>query len=100
MVDWGGYEGRYRNTGGRYNPNTDGWIATSTTNAPDGRIYHQAVWSGSEMIIWGGVDTHSNLLNTGGRYNLSTDSWTATSTTNAPDARYSHTAVWTGSEMI
>ena len=27
----------YLNTGGRYNPSTDSWIATSTTNAPAGR---------------------------------------------------------------
>jgi hypothetical protein len=27
--------------------------ATSTTNAPIGRFYHTAVWTGSEMIVWG-----------------------------------------------
>jgi hypothetical protein len=73
----------------------DTWTATSTINAPSARGGHTAVWTGSEMIVWGG-----NLTNTGGRYNPSTDSWTATSTTNAPTARSEHTAVWTGSEMI
>ena len=77
----------------------DSWTATSTTNAPTGRSDHTAVWTGSEMIVWGGYDAAA-YLNTGGRYNPSTDSWTATSTTNAPTARDSHTAVWTGSEMI
>jgi len=77
----------------------DTWTATSTTNAPDARYYHTAVWTGSEMIVWGGGGNIS-LFNTGGRYNPSTDTWTATSTTNAPDARFGHTAVWTGSEMI
>ena len=74
-------------------------MATSTTNAPTAREGHTAVWTGSEMIVWGGI-VHRWLVNTGGRYNPSTDSWTATSTTNAPSARYSHTAIWTGSEMI
>ena len=46
---------------------------------------HTAVWTGSEMIVWGGFDSGTSYLNTGGRYNPSTDSWTATSTTNAPD---------------
>src|SRR6476646_314647 len=32
----------------------DSWTATSTTNAPTGRFYHTAVWTGSEMIVWGG----------------------------------------------
>src|SRR5438876_2634167 len=79
----------------------DTWTATSTTNAPDGRLYHTAVWTGSEMIVWGGyVQGGANTTNTGGRYNPGTDSWTATSTINAPEARGYHTAVWTGSEMI
>jgi hypothetical protein len=77
----------------------DAWIATSTTNAPSGRIFHTAVWTGSEMIVWGGVD-ETSFFNTGGRYNPSTDTWLATSTANAPTGREFHTAIWTGSEMI
>src|SRR5439155_7736454 len=77
----------------------DTWTATSTTGAPAGRANHTAVWTGTEMIVWGGRD-FSSFFNTGGRYNPGTDSWTATSTTSAPAARQQHTAVWTGSEMI
>src|SRR6266704_1771535 len=77
----------------------DTWAATSTTNAPDARDGHTAVWTGTEMIVWGGIN-FPTLFNTGGRYNPSTDSWTAISTANAPDPRYLHTAVWTGSELI
>jgi N-acetylneuraminic acid mutarotase len=76
----------------------DSWTATSTTNAPTARTQATAVWTGSEMIVWGGFIHRPS--NTGGRYDPSTDSWTATTTTNAPHARYGHTAVWTGSEMI
>src|SRR6266403_1145374 len=78
----------------------DTWRSTSLTNAPDGRMLPTAVWTGSEMIVWGGTTDRINGLNTGGRYNPSTDIWTATSPTNAPTARFVHTAVWTGSEMI
>ena len=77
----------------------DSWTDTSTNNAPIGRSFHTAVWTGAEMIVWGGSNI-PNYSNTGGRYNPSTDSWTATSTTNAPSSRESHSAVWTGSEMI
>ena len=31
------------------------WTATSTAGAPAARAYHTAVWTGSEMIVWGGV---------------------------------------------
>jgi N-acetylneuraminic acid mutarotase len=78
----------------------DTWAPTSITNAPDARFNHTAVWTGSEMIVWGGASSGPTYFNTGGRYNPTTDSWTATSITNAPGARAVHTAVWTGSEMI
>jgi N-acetylneuraminic acid mutarotase len=106
MIVWGGYfydgSSHYLNTGGRYNPGTDSWTATSTANAPTGRHSHTAVWTGSEMILWGGYfyDGNSNYLNTGGRYNPSTDSWAVTSTTNAPTGRYLHAVAWADTEMI
>ena len=53
MIVWGGFPGL--DSGGRYDPAADSWTATSTTNAPDGRFYHTAVWTGNEMIIWGGA---------------------------------------------
>ena len=104
MIVWGGFDKSNFvdfNTGGRYNPNTNSWTATSTNNVPDARENHTAVWTGSEMIVWGGFgDEFFTDLNTGGKYNPNTNSWTATSTTAAPDARQDHTAVWTGTEMI
>ena len=69
------------------------------TNVPSARTHHSAVWTGSEMIIWGGRGGDL-FWSTGGRYDPLIDSWTATGFTNAPSARYHHTAVWTGSEMI
>jgi hypothetical protein len=50
---------------------------------PPEREGHMAIWTGSEMIVWGGVGYYG-VLNTGGRYNPSPDSWTLTSLTNAP----------------
>ena len=106
MIVWGGKEPSYPfddlATGGRYNPITDSWIATSLGNAPAGRRLHTAIWTGSEMIVWGGAVGlfPSFSLNTGGRYNPATDTWTATSMTNVPNARSGHTAVWTGTQMI
>jgi N-acetylneuraminic acid mutarotase len=107
MIVWGGahylngYD-YYLNSGSRYNPSTDSWVATTTASAPDTRVNHTAVWTGSEMIVWGGYysDGHPHFLNSGGHYNPSTDSWVATTTIRAPEARYDHTAVWTSSEMI
>ena len=107
MIVWGGIfvdtSTHYVNTGGRYDPFTDSWVATNTASAPSARSFHTAIWTGGEMIIWGGsfYDGNDNhYFNTGGRYSPFTDSWTATSTVNAPSERRVQVAVWTGSQMI
>src|SRR5207247_942639 len=105
MIVWGGNGGdNYSdtlNSGGRYNPGTNTWTSTSTVNAPEGRWLHRAVWTGSDMIVWGGARGDVvHELNTRGRYNPGTNSWSSTSVNNAPIQRDSHTAVWSGSEMI
>jgi N-acetylneuraminic acid mutarotase len=85
MIVWGG-EGPFREVlsdGGRYDPTTDSWAATSTgANLPTGRDLHTAVWTGSEMIVWGGYGDES-CLNSGGRYDPSTNAWAATCVTHA-----------------
>jgi len=69
MIVWGGFNpSGVFNTGGRCNPSTDSWIATSTTNAPEGRAQHMAVWTDSEMIVWGGSVGVNTFFNTGGKY--------------------------------
>ena len=55
MIVWGGSAAATMNTGGKYNPGTDSWTATDITRAPAGRTAHSAVWTGSEMIVWGGI---------------------------------------------
>ena len=103
MIVWGGSTvcpPCYSYTGGRYNPITDSWTATNTSNAPSSRFDHTVVWTGTEMIVWGGFFHDTGYVNTGGRYNPDTDSWMTTSISNAPSARSQHTAVWTGNEMI
>jgi len=54
-------------TGGKYDLSTDTWAETSTTNAPSTQVAHTAVWTGSEMIVWGG-DSSGGAANNGGRY--------------------------------
>jgi len=109
MILWGGrtnnvdYTVTTLNDGGRYHPNTDSWSPISATAAPSARYDHTAVWTGKEMIIWGGsrvVLGNGFYMNDGGRYDPATDSWSPITTSGAPIARSKHTAVWTGSEMI
>jgi N-acetylneuraminic acid mutarotase len=85
--------------GGRYNPATDIWTKMSRAGAPaPDRVFASLVWTGGEMILWGGWQ--SVYLATGGRYRPDTDSWTPVSTANAPLGRGLHVAVWAGSRML
>lgn len=89
-------------TGARYSPVSNTWTAISSTGAPSTRrINASVVWTGTEMIIWGGYTNPGGVYqNTGFRYNLATNTWTTTSNSSAPAARSSHTAVWAGNRMI
>jgi hypothetical protein len=69
MIVWGGWTYEFGDTGGRYNPVTDSWVPTSTTHAATGRAGQTAVWTGTQMIVWGGDGSGTDVyLNTGGRY--------------------------------
>gem|GEM_PF-4852694 len=78
------------------------WIPLSRRGAPGAREWHTAVWTGTEMIVWGGrIGDGSSTITfaDGGRYDPATDTWSALPA--APiESRYLHTAVWTGTKMI
>ena len=102
MIVWGGQDSSmvpFADTGGLWKRSTNQWTATSTDNVPSGREGHPAIWTGHEMIVWGG-DDGLNFLNTGGRYNPVKDEWLSTSLTGAPSPRFGHALVWTGDRMI
>ncbi|MBN2497444.1 MAG: hypothetical protein JXR96_22825 [Deltaproteobacteria bacterium] len=80
-------------------PECDSWTPTSLLDAPVGRFGHTAVWTGREMVVWGGAYP-GQLLDSGGIYDPYTDSWTPTSSVDAPAPRKGHRAIWTGERMI
>ena len=97
MLVWGGYTGSPgyevpQGTGARYNPATNVWTAMTTTGAPSARYDHSAVWSGTQMIIWGGQGNFYTD-SSGARYNPSTNTWTALATTGGPQERVNSTVL-------
>ena len=114
MLIWGGFGGVWgnnsnRNDGARFDPRSNAWRPISTNGAPGARFQHTAVWSGQEMLIWGGYTDAVSLyhgayakayLNNGGAYNPASDSWREISSAGAPSERYNHVALWTGNRMI
>ena len=106
LLVWGGLpfgiDTKWKNDGWIYDPHADSWRAMSTANAPTARQFPAGVWTGRELVIWGGHKTTNppNSLNTGACYDPSTDEWHPTSTAGAPAKRGDHTMVWTGSKVI
>ena len=81
-------------------PPLTSWTPMSSAGAPSERINEQAVWTGTEMIVWGGLDFTDTTLNTGAIYNPATDTWRPMSTSGAPSERESFGMVWTGKDMM
>jgi hypothetical protein len=103
MIVWGGrpnFEGiGHYHDGGRYNPETDTWRPISTQGAPVARSQCAAVWTGREMLIWGGTSDDGER-NDGARYDPETDTWKPMSSASGLEPRMEPTGVWTGSELI
>lgn len=79
----------------------DAWLPLPLpTAAPTARRFHSAVWTGSEMIVWGGYQADGLDASDGGRYDPATDTWSPLNLSGAPGARNRHTAIWTGSRML
>jgi N-acetylneuraminic acid mutarotase len=88
---------QFTTAGAAYDPNTDSWRVLAP--APiSGRYRHHAVWTGSEMIVWGG-EVGPSQQSDGAAYDPATDTWRRLPP--SPLAgRHWASVVWTGREMI
>ena len=105
MIVWGGHVSNTTITdfGSSYNPTTDTWkaIAGKAQGAPTPRAGHQAVWTGSAMVVLsgGGSGTSTDLTSTGGLYNPATNAWTSYRSELMTE-RFGHSAIWNGEEVL
>lgn len=107
LLVWGGqtscHDDRVVGDGAAYDPDTDTWrTLASAPLAP--RRAHTAVWTGDEMLVWGGwgppqPGAAAREFADGAAYDPDSDTWRR-----LPDAplhpRGAHTAVWTGEAML
>ena len=104
MLVWSGVTAGGNTTpepgGARYDPAADGWVAMSRLAEPQARMSAAEVWTGNEMVVWGGARAGRDLIADGGRYAPATDGWLPISNVGAPSPRWLPSAVWTGTEMI
>jgi hypothetical protein len=70
------------------------WHSISSVGAPEPYADSQGIWTGTEVIIWGGRAASS------ARYDPARDSWSPMSTVEAPSPRSRADVFWTGSELL
>lgn len=102
LIVWGGDGFTPRNTGGRYNPDTQTWTPLPITGAPSARYGHTLVWDGQRAYAWGGDIniSQNNMMSDGAIYDPVVNAWTPLPAEGAPLARYSHYATWTGDQLL
>ncbi len=106
VVLWGGAS--YDNTGRLQPAGDDGAVydaATDTWKVIDsapiaGRRSAKAVWTGSRVVIWGGIDDQGQGLHDGALFNPSSGAWTKMADAPAEVSAVGSAAVWTGTEML
>jgi len=106
MMFWGGLgeplgKSLVFGDGWEYNPDQMQWTKLPPPGVLLVPVHNDtAVWTGTEMIVWGGTTSLDATVNFGARFSPSTSAWSPVSLTNAPSRRTRHSAVWTGSQMI
>lgn len=106
LIVWGGCAGgmpacaEIKGDGAAYDPAAKVWSPISTVGAPEARAQHAAVWTGTEMIVFGGCSkaNEGGHLSSGAAYNPATDTWRVIK--NGPPARVDPGAAWIGDRMV
>lgn len=88
--------------GARYDPRSDQWRPITATGAPTPRDFAATVWTGSELVVWGGAGCGDHLSSCadGASYDPSTDRWSPTDASAGIGGRHAALATWTGREML
>lgn len=77
-----------------------GWVTSSASDSPAATVGQAGVWTGQQLLVWGGNLGAGIDSSAGASYRPALDQWQPIFNTNAPSARNQHTAVWTGQEML
>ena len=98
-----GYPTGFISAGAAYDPATDEWRMLEKLPL-DPRGWHSAVWTGDEMVVWGGVAEPNTACfdcyaGDAGAYDPVSGTWRRINQGPLP-GRVEHSAVWTGDRMI
>jgi len=75
------------------------WRPISQDGQPSPRFPAALMWTGSDVIVWGGTPS-AGVLGDGALYDPEADAWRPMSGVGAPAARTATSAAWTGSNVV
>src|SRR5579859_1774744 len=75
------------------------WTPLPLAGAPSPRYVQLAVWTGQEMLIWGGV-AQRHAYNDGALYNPKSQTWRPMAMAGAPVSHVFPVVTWTGQEVL
>lgn len=110
MYVWGGATDNaptLTNTGGIYDTVNNTWATMSTTGAPSAREWPAAVWTGTQLVIYGGWAADGTMVSGGAVYTPGTNSWTTIASSPVGNASATKAAeappcemAWSGSRVL
>ncbi len=87
----------------REGDNVDNWRLTPSADRPERRTDHVGVFTGDQVLVWGGCQGHRDVphgcgswLRSGSMLDLATNQWEAMNSEGAPSARSLASGLWTG----
>jgi N-acetylneuraminic acid mutarotase len=86
------------NDGAAFDPLTGTWSPLDPVAAPAARHRHEALWTGSEMLVVGGEQAGGAAVTTAAAYNPTSDSWRPLPSFSASSA--GQTTVWSGALVL
>jgi hypothetical protein len=98
------HDGPGADGGALYDPATDIWTALPAPEAPCARTGHALVWTGQDLVVWGGgdcaPDEHRPVTVEGRRWRPGQAAWTPIDAAGAPTPRVHAVAHWVGGALL
>ena len=88
-------------TGGAiYYPESGKWYPLPK-HRHETRYHNSAVWTGIQLIVWGGIEGNfGDRTNSGLMFDNEDDAWLDVTKDGAPAARSGHSGIWAGDRMV
>ena len=87
-------------SGHAYHPGTDTWRDLPVSNGVRDLTGASTVWTGSEILTWGGRTSSTAFASFGRRYDPVSNQWSLISTQDQLSVRMNAMTTWTGSQWI